>query len=71
MNINGAVKTRGSIRTFLPKRGSEETIKELFDDALWASSWRNTKQYEFAAAAENAASAVLPVGRQELAPTGL
>ncbi len=54
MDINEAVKKRRSIRSFLPDRVPEETIKELISDALWAPSWGNTQQYEFVVATGNA-----------------
>jgi nitroreductase len=54
MDINEAVKNRRSIRRFLPARVSEETIKELISDALWAPSWANTQQYEFVVATGDA-----------------
>ena len=54
MDIKEAVKNRRSIRSFLPERVSEETIKELLSDALWAPSWGNTQQYEFVVATGDA-----------------
>jgi len=50
MEINEAVKNRRSIRKFLPKGVSEEIIRELIADALWAPSWGNTQPYEFVVA---------------------
>ena len=50
MNLNEAVKNRRSIRRFLPAKVSEELIRELLRDALWAPSWGNTQQYEFVVA---------------------
>jgi nitroreductase len=38
MDIKEAIENRRSKRSFLPERVSEETIKELLSDALWASS---------------------------------
>lgn len=54
MDINEAVKNRRSIRRFLPKKVSKETIKELISEALWAPSWGNTQQYEFVVATGDA-----------------
>jgi nitroreductase len=54
MDINEAVKNRRSIRSFLPKKVSEKTIKELINDALWVPSWGNTQQYEFVVATGDA-----------------
>ena len=50
MDIIEAVKNRRSIRSFLPEKVPEETIRELISDALWAPSWGNTQQYEFVVA---------------------
>ncbi len=50
MEIEEAVKNRRSMRAFLPKPVSEETIGELIKTSLWAPSWGNTQPWEFAVA---------------------
>jgi nitroreductase len=47
MDIREAIKNRRSIRKFLTKHVSEETIHELIADSLWAPSWGNTQPWEF------------------------
>jgi len=46
MELQEAVRTRRSIRCFLPKPVSQETIQELISDSLWAPSWFNTQPWE-------------------------
>lgn len=45
MECRDAVKGRRSIRRFLSKPVSEETLREIISDALWSPSWGNTQPW--------------------------
>jgi nitroreductase len=47
MDIRETIKDRRSIRKFLNKSVSEETLRELISESLWAPSWGNTQPWEF------------------------
>jgi nitroreductase len=47
METEEAVKGRRSIRHFLKKPISKETINEIIQDSLWSPSWGNTQPWEF------------------------
>jgi len=46
MELQDAIRNRRSIRQFLAKPVSEEMIRELITDSLWAPSWGNTQPWE-------------------------
>ena len=46
MELQEAVRERRSIRQFLAKPVSEEIIRDLIADSLWAPSWGNTQPWE-------------------------
>jgi nitroreductase len=46
MDLKEAVRSRRSIRQFLPKPVPEEMIRDLIADSLWAPSWGNTQPWE-------------------------
>ncbi len=46
MELRQAIRTRRSIRCFLPKPVSKEIIQEILSDSLWAPSWTNTQPWE-------------------------
>ena len=46
MELQEAIRTRRSIRSFLPKTVPEKTILDLISEALWAPSWANTQPWE-------------------------
>lgn len=46
MELRQAIRTRRSIRCFLPKPVSSEMIQELISESLWAPSWTNTQPWE-------------------------
>jgi nitroreductase len=46
MELLEAVLGRRSIREFLPKPVSEETIRDIIAKSLWAPSWGNTQSWE-------------------------
>ena len=46
MELKEAIRSRRSIRQFLPKPVPEEMIRELIADSLWAPSWGNTQPWE-------------------------
>ena len=46
MELREAIHHRRTIRAFLPDPVSENTIKELISDALWAPSWKNAQPWE-------------------------
>lgn len=49
MELRQAIRTRRSIRCFLPKPVSKEIIQELITESLWAPSWTNTQSWEIVA----------------------
>jgi len=49
MELLEAVQNRRSIRQFLAKPVSEEIIRDLIADSLWAPSWGNTQPWEIVA----------------------
>ena len=49
MELRQAIRGRRSIRQFLAKPVSENTIEELLADALWSPSWGNTQPWEIVA----------------------
>lgn len=46
MELQEAVRSRRSIRCFLPKPVPEETIQQLISESLWAPSWANTQPWD-------------------------
>lgn len=46
MELREAIHHRRTVRAFLPDPVSEDTIKELISDALWAPSWKNAQPWE-------------------------
>jgi nitroreductase len=46
MELQEAIRTRRSLRAFLPKPVSEETIHQIINDAIWSPSWANTQPWE-------------------------
>ena len=50
MELKEAVANRRSIRCFLDKPVSEETVGRILEDSLWAPSWGNTQPFEVVAA---------------------
>ncbi len=46
MELEEAVRSRRSIRQFLSKPVSEDSIHELIADSLWSPSWGNTQPWE-------------------------
>ena len=46
MELIEAIRGRRSVRQFLSKPVSEEVIRELIVDSLWAPSWGNTQPWE-------------------------
>ena len=46
MELREAIRSRRSIRCFLPEPVSEETIQELISESLWAPSWGNTQPWD-------------------------
>ncbi len=46
MELRQAIRTRRSIRCFLPRPVSKEIIQELISESLWAPSWANTQPWE-------------------------
>ncbi len=46
MELREAVRSRRSIRCFLPEPVAEETIQELISEARWAPSWANTQPWD-------------------------
>jgi len=46
MELREAIRTRRSIRWFLPKPVSKQIIQELIGESLWAPSWANTQPWE-------------------------
>ncbi|SPF39875.1 putative nitroreductase [Syntrophobacter sp. SbD1] len=49
MELRQAIRTRRSIRCFLPRPVSTEIIQELISESLWAPSWTNTQPWEIVA----------------------
>jgi nitroreductase len=47
MDVTTAVKGRRSIRKFKEKEVTQEIVREILGDALWAPSWGNTQPWEF------------------------
>jgi nitroreductase len=43
MDVSSAIRGRRSIRKFRPDPVSQETIREILDEARWAPSWANTQ----------------------------
>ena len=46
MELQEAIRQRRSIRQFLAKSISEDLIREIIADTLWAPSWGNTQPWE-------------------------
>jgi nitroreductase len=46
VELREAIRTRRSIRGFLPRAVPKETIQELISDSLWAPSWTNAQPWE-------------------------
>ena len=46
MELREAIHHRRTVRAFLPDPVSEDTVKELISDALWAPSWKNAQPWE-------------------------
>lgn len=46
MELQEAIRSRRSIRQFLPKPVSEKLIEDLIANALWAPSWANSQPWE-------------------------
>jgi len=46
MELQDVIQNRRSIRCFLSKPLSEETIRDLINKSLWAPSWGNTQPWE-------------------------
>lgn len=46
MELQEAIRNRRSIRQFLAEPVSEEIIRDLIDQSLWAPSWGNTQPWE-------------------------
>ncbi len=46
MQLQDAIRQRRSIRQFLPKAVSEDLIRDIIADAIWAPSWGNTQPWE-------------------------
>lgn len=46
MDLREAIRTRRSVRAYLPKPVPQETIRELINDAIWSPSWANTQPWE-------------------------
>lgn len=46
MELQDTIRNRRSIRHFLPKTVSENIIRDLIADSLWAPSWGNTQPWE-------------------------
>ncbi len=49
MELRQAIRTRRSIRCFLPRPVPQEIIQELISESLWAPSWTNTQPWEIVA----------------------
>lgn len=47
MNTIECIKTRRSIRRYLPKKVEHEVIEKLIDSARWAPSWNNCKAVRY------------------------
>ena len=47
MDTRKAIKNRRSIRKFINRQVSEETLHNLVSESLWAPSWGNTQPWEF------------------------
>ena len=50
MELQETIRQRRSIRQFLAKSVSEELIREILADCLWAPSWGNTQPWEIVVA---------------------
>ena len=46
MELQKAIRQRRSIRQFLAKSVSEDLIRDIMADSLWAPSWGNTQPWE-------------------------
>ena len=46
MELQETIRSRRSIRQFLPKPVSEKLIEDLITNALWAPSWANSQPWE-------------------------
>lgn len=46
MELQEAISSRRSIRCFLSKPVSDDTIQELISESLWAPSWANTQPWD-------------------------
>jgi nitroreductase len=46
VELREAIRTRRTIRSFLPKPVSRELIEELISQSLWAPSWANSQPWE-------------------------
>ena len=49
-NLSHLIRTRRSVRDFLPTAIPEPLLKEVLDDAGWSPSWSNTQPYRVAIA---------------------
>jgi len=47
MDVKTAIEERRSIRKFGPDKVSQNTIREILEEARWAPSWGNTQAWEF------------------------
>ncbi|WP_352399032.1 nitroreductase family protein [Anaerotignum sp.] len=47
MNTIECIKTRRSIRRFLPQKVTHEVVEQLIDCARWAPSWNNCKAVRY------------------------
>ena len=45
MDVEEAIRSRRSIRRFLPDPLPEQLIREVLDAARWSPSWRNTQAW--------------------------
>jgi nitroreductase len=46
MDVSEAIRERRSIRAFLPDDVSDDTIREVLDEARWAPSWANAQGWD-------------------------
>lgn len=46
MELSEAIRTRRSIRAFLPDDVPDDVIRELLDEARWAPSWANAQGWD-------------------------
>jgi len=64
MNVSEAVRSRRSIRHFLPDPVTEETLREVFDVARWAPSGSNVQAWRIIAVTGAEREAVIRMTRE-------